>query len=204
VDPIVLFKITVLHARSVPETGLRVRQRGQEAITGTMVAILDDSAPFPANMGVVDLASGAITLRWAVIATFPYLADAFASGRIPPKDSGVVRVSLEESGQVLDDGTGFNVQGTGQVAPGSIFSQAKVDAHVNFVQFVDGSGPTLKRAFTHGDPVRCVLVPDSCYLDITLPKALGGGSQRLSLVGGFTLLPLVTLRRTEGGRRGRR
>ena len=66
------------------------------------------------------------------------------------------------------------------------------------------TGPTLKRAFTHGDPVRCVLVPDSCYLDITLPKALGGGSQRLSLVGGFTLLPLVTLRRTEGGRRGRR
>ena len=101
-DPIVLLKIKSLHARASQETGLRLRQKGRDILTGPIVAHLDESAESPANMGMIDLATGTIQLDWAVIATLPFMADAFASGSISQKESASVRASFEESGQVLE------------------------------------------------------------------------------------------------------
>jgi len=204
-DPVVLFKIGSLHARSVEQNGIKFRYRGREFFTGTIVAHLDDSAEVPDNLGIVDLASGAIKLRWALIVGVPFLADAFASGSLSQKDAGPTRVALEETGRVLDDGSGFSVKGTGRVGPGSFFSPAKVAAHVNLVQIhPGGTGTTMQRGITSGSAIRCAFVSESCYLDIALPKSLGGGSQRLNLVGGFFLLPLMTLPRTERPKQSRR
>jgi hypothetical protein len=204
-DPIVLLKIKSLHARASEATGLTIRQKGREVFTGTIVAHLDDSAESPANMGMIDLATGSIQLHWAIIATLPFMADAFASGAISQKESALLRASLEESGQVLDDGSGFNVHGTGKIGPGSVLSSAKIVLHNNFVKILEYSRTvTLGSALAAGDVVRCAIVPDSSFLDIALPKSLGGGTHRLNLVGGFLLVPVMSLERPERTKRSRR
>jgi hypothetical protein len=204
-DPIVLLKIKSLNARTSPETGLKIRPPGSEIRTVTIVAHLDDSAEVPANMGMIDLATGTIQLRWAVIAKLRFMADAFASGSRSQKESSPLRASLEESGQVLDDGTGFNVQGTGKIAPGSVLGKSTIALHNNAVKLVgDGRAVTSIRALAAGEVVRCALVPDSSYLDVALSKSLGGGTQRLNLVGRFLLVPVMILQRPEPTKRSRR
>jgi hypothetical protein len=201
----VLFKIESLHVRTVQDTGLKFQQQGQEFVTGTVVAHLDAGAASPANMGMVDLDTGAIELRWGIIAALPFLADAFASGQVEQKDSSPVRVSLEEAGRLLEDGSGFEVQGTGQVSPGSFLSSVKIPLHNNIVQVVaNGRRLTFARALSGRSPVRCTFLPASSYLDVTLPKALGAGKQRLNLKRGFVIVPVMTLARTEPTKRSRR
>jgi hypothetical protein len=205
VGSIVLFKIESLHARTMQETGLTIRQRGNEIVTGTIIAHLDESAAFPTNLAMVDLATGAIQLRWGIIAALPFLADAFASGSLSPKDSSPVRATLDETGQVLDDGSGFQVKGTAQIKPGSLLSAADITLHNNLVQIVtEGRKSTSVSALASGAGVRCTLVPESSYLDVTLPKSMGGQSQRLNLVGGFRMVPVMTLGKPEPTKRNRR
>lgn len=203
-DPIVLLRIGSLHARSVQETGLKIRRQGQEFYTGTIVACLDESAPFPANVGLVNLATGAIHLRWAVIAALPFMADAFASGSIAVKESAPLRVSFEEVGQIDKDGCSFDVKGTGEVCSGSLLSSADVTFQNNLVRIhPEPRKKTLSSILSGGDVVRCALAPES-YLDVALPKALGGGTQRLNLVGGFLLAPVMTFGKLERPIKGRR
>jgi hypothetical protein len=204
-ESIVLLQITSLLARCLPESGLMIRQRGIEIMTGPIVASLDESAPIPANTGIVDLATGAIRLQWAVIATLPFLADAFASGTLSPKDSAPVRATFDESGRALDDGSGFDVKGKGRISPGSILSAATVPAHQNPFGFVGiDSLAKFGAALNAGNAVRCAFASGSAVVDLKLPKALGGGTQRLTLTGGFVLAPLLTLERPDRTKRSRR
>jgi hypothetical protein len=199
-----LLKIESLHARSVQEAGLKIRHRGREIHTGTIVATLDDSAAFPANVGMIDLDTGTIHLRWGIIAMLPFMADAFASGAISVKESKTFRVSFEEAGQVLEDGNGFDVQGTGQLCPGTLLSSADIGFQNNLVRIhPEPRKKTLHALLSAGDSVRCALLPES-YLDITLPKSLGGGTQRLNLIGGFLLIPVLTLGQLSKPVKGRR
>jgi hypothetical protein len=203
-DPIVLLKIGSLHARSVQETGLKIRRQGQDLFTGTIVACLDESAAFPANVGLINLATGTIQLRWAIIAALPFMADAFASGNVSLKESAPLRVSFEEAGQVQDDGCGFDVKGTGQIGPGSVLSSVTIPLQNNFFRICpEPRKKTLSSLLTAGDAVRCALAPES-FLDVVLPKALGGGTQRLNLVGGCLLTPVMTLGQLERPIKGRR
>src|SRR5579871_1174293 len=119
-DQIVLLKIESLHARVVQEPGLKFRLKQKEVHTGTIAAHLDDTAPPPANLGLLNVTTGTIRLRWAIVATLPVLADAFASGLISQKESGLLRVSFDESGQIPEDGSGFDATGGGSVSPGSL------------------------------------------------------------------------------------
>jgi hypothetical protein len=193
-DRVALFRIGSLHARAVQENGLRFRHRGREILTGPVVAQLDDRADPSGNLGLVNLSAGAVRLRWSITVTLPFLADAAAAGLVPEKDGGPLRVRLEESGGVLPDGSGVSVRGTGHVLPGSFFSQAGVAAHANLFKTSGGApAAALRRAATAGDPVACVLVPEASHLDVALPRSLGGGTQRLNLTGGFSLLPVMTL-----------
>ena len=204
-DSIVLLKIKSLHVRVSQENGLTLRPKGREINTGTIVACLDDSAASPANMGMIDLATGTIQLNWAVIVTLPFTADAFAIGLISQKESDLVRASFEESGQVLDDGSGFDVKGTGKISLGSVLSSAKIPLHNNVIDIRgDGRTRTLVSDLAAGKVLRCALVTESCYVDVALPKSLGGGTQRLNLVGGFLLVPVMILERPERTRRSRR
>jgi hypothetical protein len=203
--PIVLSQIQSLHVRAVQETGLKIRFGASDILTGPIVAILDDTAASPANTALLDISSGVISLQWAVIATLPFTADAFASGAISPKDSAVVRVALEENGQVTANGSGFAVEGTGQIAPGSVLSSASIPGHQNGVTAA-GIGTTVKfaAALAAGDTVQCTFIPDACVLQLKLPRSLGGGTQSLNLTGGFLLVPVMTLERPDRTKRRRR
>jgi len=202
--PIVLMKIGSLHARSVQEAGLKLRSRGREFSSGTVVATLDESAEFPANTGMIDLATGTIQLRWGIMVGLPFMADAFASGSVSLKESAPLRVSFEEVGKVREDGSGFDVKGTGQVCPGTMLSSVDIPLQNNLITILpEPRKKTLANALTAGDVIRCALVPES-FLDIVLPKSLGGGTQRLNLVGGFLLTPVMTLGQLQRPVRGRR
>jgi hypothetical protein len=204
-EPIVLLKIKSLHARSVQQDGLKIRYQGSDIRTGPIVAYLDDSAEMPANTGLIDLATGAIRLRWAVIATLPFLADAYAKGAIPQKDSAPVRAKLDECGQVSADGSGFNVKGTGEIDPGSVLSGGIIPDHQNPVLAVAAGGTAkIGAALKAGDAVRCTFVSESASLTIKLPKSLGGGTQHVNLAGGYLLVPVMTLERPTATKRSRR
>ncbi len=204
-DSIVLFKLESLHARTVGDKGLTIRQRGHEISTGTIVAHLDHAAESLTNIALVDVATGAITLKWTVIAAMPTLADAFAAGSLTQKERSPVRVTLEESGHVFENGSGFAVKGAAQIHPGSFLSGARIDLHNNQMQITaDGPKAPTGSLLASGSVVRCTLVPESSYVDITLSKSMGGGSHRLNLIGGFLLVPVMTLARSEQPKRGRR
>jgi hypothetical protein len=204
-EPIVLLKIKCLHVRSQQPEGMKIRHQGSEIQTGPIFAHLDESAHAPANTGVIDLATGTIRLRWAVIATLPFLVDAYAMGALSQNESAPVRVKLDESGHVSPDGSGFTVKGTGQIEPGSILSEATIPTHQNPIAAV-GTGDTAQfgPALAAGDAVRCTFVSKSATLAVKLPKSLGGSTQRLNLVGGFLLVPIMTLERSAPAKRSRR
>lgn len=196
-DQIVLLKIESLHARVVQQAGLKFRRQGHEVTTGTIAAHLDETAEPPANLGLINLATGLIRLRWSIIATLPIMADAFAAGEVSPKEIGQLRVSFDEVGEVPQQGDRFNATGGGEIAAGSLLSNAKVMSQSNgfLTNPVKGKKVPLRRALASGKPVACALVPEST-LAIALPKSLGGGTRQLNLVGGFVLTPIMTL----GGR----
>jgi hypothetical protein len=193
VDQIVLLKIESLHARVVQEAGLKLRRGGHEFYTGTIAAILDATADPLANLGLLNLSTGLIHLRWAIIATLPIMADASAAGEVLQKESAPLRVSFDEIGEVAKNGYSFDAMGGGEIAPGSLLSSATISSQNNRMRTIPVGGKkiSLNRALAKGDSVRCALIPES-YLDIVLPKPLGGGKHRLNLVGGFVLAPLLT------------
>jgi hypothetical protein len=204
-DQIVLLKIESLHARVVQQDGLKLRQKGREFFTGTIAAYLDESADPPANLGLINLTTGAIRLRWAIVATLPILADAAAAAEIPLKESGPLKVTFDEVGEVPEDGFGFNATGGGEIAPGSLLSAAKVLTQSNGFRMlpIKGKKTPILRAIAGGMSVGCALIPEST-LEVALPKSLGGGKQCLNLVGGFTLVPIMTLAGQSAAKRSRR
>ncbi len=199
--PIVLLRIEALHVRT--STGLKLSYKGRELPTGTIVAHLDGAAPFPANTGMLDVETRALRLNWAIIAALPAMAEAVAGGVLSPKESGPVKASFDEVGKVRDDDSGFDLKGKGQISPGSLLSGAKIPDHSNpgFIRPVSAKA-TLERTFA-ADVVQCAF-ESGAYLDVALPKSLGGGTQRLNLVGGFQLVPVMTLARPERAKQSRR
>jgi hypothetical protein len=200
-DPLVLLQITSLHARTLGSLKLTIGGKVTEA--GPIVASLDPSAGPPANLAMLDLSTRMITLRWCVMAGLPALADMFAG--LPADRSDAVCVTFEETGQVNEDGSGFDAYGGGEVAPGSFLSDAELEFQSNFITF-GGRRPSFKafsRSVLGGTPVRCVMRPES-FLDFALPSALGGGTHRVNITGGFVLEPAMHLPRTMKGVRKRR
>jgi hypothetical protein len=204
-DSVILFKLVSLHVRTAQERGLKLRLQKKEFVTGPFVGHLDESAEVPDNLGVIDLTTGAVTVRWAVVATVPLVADFFGGGQLKQVDSDLVRLLLEESGHLLEDGSGFDLRGRGLVRPGSLFSKVKITAHPNLVKLVGvKAGVTVQRALATRDIVRFSFVSEASYLDVVLPGFLGTGTHRLNLVGGFSVVPLMSASGTERSRRAQR
>ena len=200
-DPLVLLQITSLHARTVGSLKLTIC--GKVAEAGPIMASLDPSAGPPANLAMLDLATRMITLRWSVIVGLHPLADLFAG--LPADRSDAVTVTFEETGQIHEDGSGFDAYGGGEMGPGSLLSDADMEFQSNFIKFA-GRRPSFKamgRSLLGGTPLRCVMQPES-FLHITLPSALGGGAHRVNITGGFVLEPAMTLPRTMKSVRKRR
>ncbi|MGD9724471.1 MAG: hypothetical protein AB7O59_24815 [Pirellulales bacterium] len=201
-DQIVLLKIESLHARVVQPNGIKLRQKGKDIYTGMIAAYLDEAAGPAANHGLVNLTTGEIRLQWAIVATLPIMADAFAAGEVSEKESQPLRVSFDEAGVIPEGGDAFEAIGGGQVASGSLLSGARVMSQSNHMKRIPDRGDrvSLTQALARGKPVRCALTPES-VLEIALPKSLGGGTQKLNLLGGFVLAPVMKMGGREAVRR---
>jgi hypothetical protein len=192
-DQIVLLKIESLHARIVHEGGIKLRYKRRDLFTGSIAAVLDETAAPPANLGLLNLTSGAIRLQWSILVTMPFLADAVAGGQVSEKERGLLRITFDESGKMLPNDSGFDATGGGSIGPGSFLSGAKIFFQSNFIRTPPAPGkmPCCK-TLASGKSVPCALLPES-YLDVLLPASLGGGEHRLNLTGGFVLVPIMTL-----------
>lgn len=193
-DQVYLVKMESLQARVVKESGMTLRIGGKDVVTGTISGVLDDSAGPQANLGIVNATTGAIHLRWSIVATLPILADLLAAGAVAESESGVLRVAFEEVGQLSPDGSGFTSNGFAKIAPGSLLSKAQVLAHSQIVRVVDPKQPSIVKALSRGRSVRCAFLPKS-QIDAQLPRSLGGGTHHLNLMGGFALVPALTFGR---------
>ena len=189
-DKLLACRITSLHARTGLDPDSKLRYRRKELDTGAVVAHLDPNAMLPDNLGLINLTTGAIKIRWAVVATLSLLVDASAQGLLPDEEAEPVRLWFEESGKITDKG--FRVRGNGGILPGSIFSGSSGIACANAAELVSGDGPFLKK-LAGGRPVKLAFVPKSSTLDLAFPSQLGGGTHRLNLVGGFSLIRIMTL-----------
>ena len=205
-EPIVLVKIKSLHAQSSgnrTENSLR-QERNRH---GPSVACLDDSAAVPANTGMIDLAAGTIRLQWAVIATLPFTGRCLRQRRHLAKDSASVRATLDESGQILDDGSGFRCKGHGTNRP-RVCPQCGKHSHASKrrprIRPESAVWSTSTLLLPPAIPYGALLCPSLPFLQVKLPKSLGGGTQRLNLMGGFVLVPLMTLERPDRTKRSRR
>lgn len=202
-DQIYLVKMESLQARVVKESGMTLRIGGKEVVTGTISGVLDESAGPHANVGIVNATTGAIHLRWSIVATLPILADLLAAGAVSESESGVLRVAFEEVGQLSRDGSGFDSEGFATIAPGSLLSKAQVMAHNQIVRVADRKNPSIVRALSRGQSVRCAFLPES-RIDARLPRSLGGGAHQLNLMGGFALVPTLTFGRLAKPRSGKK
>jgi hypothetical protein len=216
-NEIVVFKITSVHTRSIQETGLKVKHRGREFYTGTVVTCLNDHAQAPDNIGIIDLATGAMKIRWSLIATMPMLADAYARGEVDEQESSPLYVVFEEEGHIHDSDDGFTVNGPGKIQDGSLFSGCIVASDNSGTRILpntprsdDSTSPSgrkphrsLTQQILHGEPVHFMFEPEFSTVEVAFPVALGGTKQRLNLVGGFSIRPIMTLPRlaieTEAG-----
>jgi hypothetical protein len=189
-DKLLAFRITTLHARTVLDTDSKLRYRRKELETGAIIGHLDPNAMLPNNLGLINLTTGAIKIRWAVVATLSFLADAAGQGLLQDGEDDPVRLWFEESGKVTDKG--FRVRGNGEILRGSIFSGSSSITCANAAELVAGDGPFLRR-LAAGRPVKLAFIPRSSTLDVRFPSQLGGGTHTLSLIGGFSLIRIMTL-----------
>lgn len=194
-NDVVLFKIESLHVRTVGENGLTLRQAGQDVHSGPILAHLDEEVEAPGNMGMFDGASGAIQIRWDVVATVPFLADAMASGQIPLEDGGLIRATLEEHGKLQDGDGSFKLKGHGRIHPGSFLSAADIIAHPNMLRVLGSRSMPFGRAIASRTPFRCAIDSEGSHVELRLPEVMGGGTQRLKITGGFAVVPLMSLNR---------
>jgi hypothetical protein len=189
-DKLLAFRITSLHARTVLDTDSKLRYRRKELETGAILAHLDSNAKLPDNLGLINLTTGAIKIRWAVVATLSFLIDASAQGILPDEEDEPVRLRFEEFGKVTDNG--FRVRGNGEILPGSIFSGSSGILCANAVELASGDGRFLKK-LASGRPVKLAFVPKASTLDVKFPSQLGGGTHTLNLIGGFSIIEIMTL-----------
>jgi hypothetical protein len=204
-DQIVLLQIESLHARLVRDTGLQLRYKRKDLLTGSITAILDETADPPANLGLLNVTAGTIRLNWAIVATLPFMADATASGLVSEKERGTLKITFDESGKILPNDAGFNATGGGSILPGTVFDGAMLPSQSNFVRVpgVASRPVPFSKTLAGGKPVPCALLPES-YLDVVFPPSLGGGTHRVNLTGGFVLTPILTLGPTATRKRAKR
>ena len=198
---ILLLKMESLVVRTTDYNGLKLRFKGDEISSGVIVGSTDESAAAPGNLGMIDLDSGIIQLSCAAVATLPMMADAVAGGYIPRSQAGPIKLLFNEVGKVREDGSGFDSEGKGTIGPGSFLSSASIPEKNNGVAISAAHGKAhLIQALAAGESAACTILPQS-FIDLKLPRTLGGGTQRLHIMGGFTLVPLGVFGQLKGLKR---
>ncbi len=120
----VLFRVTSLYGISQYGMGLPVN--GSESIeTGPITITLDPDGEKSCNLGIMNLESGRMKVRYGIQAVFPALHQLLAQETEENALLNPPRAVSNNTCTLFDDGKGFLAQGLVEFLPGSLWSGTK-------------------------------------------------------------------------------
>ena len=120
----VLFRVTSLYG--ISETGMDLPVSRNETIeTGPITLTLDPDTDKGSNLGIMNLDSGRMNVRYGIQAVFPALHRLLAEEDQENALLNPPRAVSNNSCVLFDDGMGFSAQGVEEFLPGSMWSGTK-------------------------------------------------------------------------------
>lgn len=120
----VLFRVTSLYG--ISEAGMHLPVSRKETIdTGPVTITLDPDSDKGSNLGIMNLDSGRMNVRYGIQAVFPALQRLLAEEVQDNALLNPLRAVSSNSCVLFDDGMGFSAQGVVEFLPGSLWSGTK-------------------------------------------------------------------------------
>lgn len=120
----VLFRVTSLYG--ISESGMRLPINRAESIeTGPITLTLDPDSDKACNLGIMNLDSGRMNVRYGIQVVFPALQRLLAEEVQGNALLNPPRAVSNNTCALFDDGMGFSAQGVVEFLPGSLWSGTK-------------------------------------------------------------------------------
>jgi len=120
----VLFRVTSLYG--ISKTGMKLPINRSESIeTGPITITLDPDSEKSCNLGIMNLDSGRMKVRYGIQTVFPALHQLLAQETEENALLNPPRAVSNNSCTLFDDGKGFLAQGVVEFLPGSLWSGTK-------------------------------------------------------------------------------
>ncbi len=120
----VLFRVTSLYG--ISKTGMKLPVNRTESIeTGPMTITLDPDSERSCNLGIMNLESGRMKVRYGIQTVFPALHQLLSQETEENALLNPPRAVSNNTCTLFDDGKGFSAQGAVEFLPGSLWSGTK-------------------------------------------------------------------------------
>jgi len=120
----VLFRVTSLYG--ISKTGMRLPINRSESIeTGPITITLDPDSEKSCNLGIMNLESGRMKVRYGIQTVFPALHQLLSQETEENALLNPPRAVSDNTCTLFDDGKGFLAQGVVEFLPGSLWSGTK-------------------------------------------------------------------------------
>ncbi len=120
----VLFRVTSLYG--ISKTGMKLPINRSESIeTGPITITLDPDSEKSCNLGIMNLESGRMKVRYGIQVVFPALHQLLVQETEENALLNPPRAVSNNSCTLFDDGKGFLAQGAVEFLPGSLWSGTK-------------------------------------------------------------------------------
>ncbi len=120
----VLFRVTSLYG--ISNSGMKLPINRSESIeTGPVTITLDPDSEKSCNLGIMNLESGRMNVRYGIQVVFPALHQLLAQETEENALLNPPRAVSNNSCTLFDDGKGFLAQGAVEFLPGSLWSGTK-------------------------------------------------------------------------------
>ena len=117
----VLFRVTSLYG--ISKTGMQLPINGSKSIeTGPITITLDPDSEKSCNLGIMNLNSGRMNVRYGIQAVFPALHQLLAQETEENALLNPPRAVSNNTCTLFDDGKGFLARGVVEFLPGSLWS----------------------------------------------------------------------------------
>ncbi len=120
----VLFRVTSLYG--ISKTGIRLPiNRSKSIETGPITITLDPDSEKSCNLGIMNLESGRMKVRYGIQVVFPALYQLLSQETEENALLNPPRAVSNNTCTLFDDGKGFSAQGAVDCLPGSLWSGTK-------------------------------------------------------------------------------
>ena len=120
----VLFRVTSLYG--ISKTGMKLPVNRSESIeTGPITITLDPDSEKSCNLGIMNLDSGRMKVRYGIQTVFPALHQLLSQETEENALLNPPRAVSNNTCTLFDDGKGFLAQGVVEFLPGSLWSGTK-------------------------------------------------------------------------------